>query len=270
MNRPFSNLAQQSGNILFLILLAVVLFAALSYAVTQSLRGGGKDAGAENAQTVAAAFVQFGMDVGTFITRAQLTDNVKDTEFTFQVNSNSASTQNFLFTDGTADGWFNNSNCTRAACRVFKPYNPDGIAAQTFEKYADPLYLTNSNQNMVKGGHPSFRQVILQNVGTDAPDLVLIIYGVSANVCNAINRQVGLSTSYTNTTSITDIGEPTNTSSPGNLSVAYSGPTVFDTTRRFGDEATQFAGMRTFCAPFLQSGVGVGSRLAFVHVILER
>lgn len=61
----------QKGNVLFLILIAVALFAALSYAVTQSTRGGG-DTGSEKQALVASQILQFFSDVNVAVIRMRI------------------------------------------------------------------------------------------------------------------------------------------------------------------------------------------------------
>lgn len=53
----------ERGNILFMILIAVALFAALSYAVTSSSRGGSKGIGEERARLLASRIVQYGTSI---------------------------------------------------------------------------------------------------------------------------------------------------------------------------------------------------------------
>ncbi len=59
----------ERGNVLFLILIAVALFAALSYAVTQSSRSGGGDATDETNAVNAASITQYPTGVRTAILR---------------------------------------------------------------------------------------------------------------------------------------------------------------------------------------------------------
>lgn len=101
---------RERGNILFLILLAVVLFTALSYAVTQSMRGGGNDASKEVAQGKAADLMNYFVSLDTAVQRMRL-DGIADYQLNFYYQSDS----NFVF------GTFDNTNCTDDRCRVFSP-----------------------------------------------------------------------------------------------------------------------------------------------------
>jgi hypothetical protein len=53
----------RSGNVLFLILIAVALFAALSYAVTSSSRSSGAQIGADQARIMAAEIRQYASSI---------------------------------------------------------------------------------------------------------------------------------------------------------------------------------------------------------------
>lgn len=95
------------GNILFLILLAVVLFAALAYAVTSSLRGGGKDASSEEIEAATSQIVQQATLIEHIVSRLMLTNDCKDTQISFYTANN---------TD-----YLNNNAPATNKCHVFDP-----------------------------------------------------------------------------------------------------------------------------------------------------
>lgn len=101
----------QRGNILFLILLAVVLFAALSYAVTSAMRGGGNDASPEKYKTQIGDIENYVAGMQSTIMRMTLTGGVA----LHLVDFNTASR---TLKDGTSAP-YNNTSCTSTTCEVF-------------------------------------------------------------------------------------------------------------------------------------------------------
>ena len=65
----------EQGNVLFLILIAVALFAALSYAVTLTTRSGGGNVGKEKAQLLVDQISQYGAVLSNAVTRVILGSN---------------------------------------------------------------------------------------------------------------------------------------------------------------------------------------------------
>ena len=72
----------ERGNVLFLILIAVALFAALSYAVTQSTRGGG-NADDETSLISSASLTQYPASLKTSILRMSISGGIGDDELMF-------------------------------------------------------------------------------------------------------------------------------------------------------------------------------------------
>ncbi len=75
---------REEGNVLFLILIAVVLFAALSYAVTSSTRSGGDSISKDKAKSYAAAIVQHATTMRQAVMRLKLSNGCTDETINFR------------------------------------------------------------------------------------------------------------------------------------------------------------------------------------------
>ena len=169
------------GNVLFLILIAVALFAALSYAVTQSTRGGGSDANKESASTEVARFLQYSSMMSNFILRAQVSDNVPDYGFSQQ-----------RYGVGTATVCNGYLKCT-----IFNgqnAYNESGNPQQ-----AHGLYTYKANPKFLKQVQsiPEYQITLftarVANLGmADKAELILGLIHVSDDFCKEMNKQAGL------------------------------------------------------------------------------
>jgi hypothetical protein len=153
----------EKGNALFLILIAVALFAALSYAVTQSGRGGG-GVDREQALIAASQVTQYGAGLRTTVTRMVITGSaVTDLEFD---SNNSDPTNEVFHTSG--GGAVDQAPPTSAGTSTV--YN----------------YLTTNGTN----GH------YITGVGTDTAgsgqDVIVGVDGLTLAVCRAINSGLGL------------------------------------------------------------------------------
>lgn len=74
---------RENGNVLFLILIAVALFAALSYAVTSSTRSGGGDASKETLVVQSSTIIQYATAIQTAMQRMQISKGCDYTQIDF-------------------------------------------------------------------------------------------------------------------------------------------------------------------------------------------
>lgn len=170
----------EHGNVLFLILIAVVLFAALSYAVTQSSRTGGGDAGRETNLISSAEITQYPAAVKTAIVRMVI---------------NGVTYEGLRFDDPSTFS-------SLAGIEEQGVFHPSGGAA---------AYVTASKDIMVGGAtgtwyfNPYYE---VEDIGTadaadgDGNEFIAFLPGIKEAICKRVNEELGLGTTVPTATAI--------------------------------------------------------------------
>lgn len=165
------NMHRQSekGNVLFLILIAVALFAALSYVVTQSTRSGGGSTEREKNILSSAQMTQYPTALRTSLIRIVL---------------GGVGIEGVLF-DPPGTGDFNTAS-------VKEIFHPLGGGAGYQEAPAD---LSVSGNTALRWSFNA--EFDVPGVGIDGAggnDVIAFLPGVSAGVCKQVNEELGINT----------------------------------------------------------------------------
>ena len=225
--------SSEKGNVLFLILIAVALFAALSYAVTQSTRSGGGDASKETNLVNAAGITQYPASIKTAITR--------------MIVSNSIDPSNLLFnTPATFT-----SALTTALLQSQAVFYPTGGGATFVDAPASVM------QNNVAGVWRFNSENRVVNIGTtDAAisatdaDIIAFLVNVKKAVCDSIHGRLGIALTYANITTI----DTTSSMDAANPGIGAGGGTI---------TSAQLDGQPQGC--FTN-----GTTYIYYHVVVER
>lgn len=238
---------RSSGNVLFLILIAVVLFGVLTAAVTNSNRGStnmSKEQGSINASDI----MSYGGAMEKTVAR-MLGDDMSENGLSFE---NAAWTS----MDGTqleTAALF--TKCTTASCKVFDPAG-GGMSAKTFS----PIAVGTPVAADVQSGHSAIYSMGVEGVGTAAKDLVMMTAVIDQNTCIQINKSLNITN---------PAGLPPVDSWAG--AVLYNGSFggAADATGTIGDAATQLSGKTSGCVTRSGGAYGKDDNY-FYQVLLPR
>lgn len=172
------------GNVLFLILIAVALFAALSYAVTQAMRTGDGNVSREKGTVDATWLQNYGSSLANGMLRMRISKNIATNDICFFAPENPAYT-----------------NATYQEQNVFSTLGGGVVFEQPPSSIVGNF-----------GSRIAIAKLDMPNVGTTAgndtsAEIVLSIGGISAAACKAVNDRLDIPT-YQITT-LSQFAEPT-------------------------------------------------------------
>ncbi|MEZ5814887.1 MAG: hypothetical protein R3E13_09275 [Alphaproteobacteria bacterium] len=243
-----TNRKMESGNVLFLILIAVALFAALSYAVTQSSRSGGGASDGEANLVNSAQITQYPASVRTAIVR-MIIGGTDVTGLNFDPPS--------AFDEAPPGTSCDNLS---ASC----VFHPNGGGATYVSA---PATVTASG---VQVPWIFTSEYAIEDIGTSANDIIAMFPGISSSVCTRLNQEFGVTNLNDGDSDGVSVGATTLPTSASNMSrtegnVNIDNPAAAPGTLIDGD----FAGQPFGCYDQNDASAG-GATMVYYHVLVER
>lgn len=233
MNR-FSH---ESGSALVYILIAITLFAALSFAVAQMMRGGGST-NDELRRLQATEILQFGRSLRSAAQGMEI-DGIIDTEISFET--------------ATVVGYAN-AGCGGDSCKIFSP-------AGGGMNYSEPVAADWLDQS--QSAEANFGQWVFSGdnavtgVGTAASDLLVMLPWVTRTLCIEINDLLGVTNPG---------GTPPQDSGNADVSTKFTG--TYAASQSIGGGDPEIEGQRAGC--FEGAGTPAAGTYHFFQVLIAR
>lgn len=255
-NQKATNRESERGNVLFLILIAVALFAALSYAVTQSSRSGGGASDGEANLVNSAQITQYPASVRTAIVR-------------MIIGGTDVSQLNF---DPPSAFGVATVGCDVVSVSSTCVFHPDGGGATR---------VTAPPEVMAAGGQGDWvftSDFAIENIGrttaaNNSNDIIAFLPGVSQSLCERLNTELGVAV----VTDADSDGVPDAGIAFGNIPVIADemdnnnlniGPAAAGAGRRLTND---LSGQPFGCADFdATTNQADDSDLVYFHVLVER
>ena len=223
----------QRGAVFIYILMAVALFAALTYAVSRGNRGGTSTLTDQQAKLAAQEIIDYGNTVANAVQKLRLR-GCTDTEISFENN--------------TYAGYINAGAPTDKSCHVFDVNGGNIQYAKSPEPYFFP------SNPIWRRSYGFMRGTEWQGYGTtcgaaECSDLVMILSPLDENLCLQLNKLVGITGSVPEESIIGGTN--------------FTG--TYDFQENFGDEALSAVGKQGACVKATNTGL-----YSFLQILLAR
>lgn len=233
--------SKQQGNVLFLILMAVALFAMITFVVSQSSRDS-NTVPKERARIMSSQITTFATQVEQTVMRARTAMRIP--EYGIDFSDGGAPSQSLA-----------NATCNTQDCRIFTE-NGGPIGSVRLERvFIDNDYrVANPGYGNDQTQETYFSIIEIRNVGSSQPEVVMRIPGINQSVCEQINVSL-----WGQDNTVVDDYTGAN--------VPYSGDmtSIPVTTQILGDDNAFWAGKTSGCVR--HTGISGGE---FFQVIMTR